>query len=866
MKTFTKITFFLFGLFVTEFPATLSAQEDSTYFDPDDPNGGIETQLTSLVEGQFGEEYRLAFSVLDSAIKRNESTADGGELTDPYGTLKGCVLFGADRGDDHDWDHGIMGLYKDGRIIWYSQPVFKGAWGGIHSIKDINRDGKVDILVEWSPFSDIEVRYLWIISWDGHNGQIINRVDPTDSNSTLISSIKMFQLLEPDTGAALLVRGYWSDSEEDSSYFPSTQISTRPWVTYSWNGSLYGLWSSSEQIPGNEYLPARFLFVTVRCRVYSMKDSLSFQYAWTNSPASHQRMSGFALAGVRMPFVTLQSGAWYFLGWWKDKPIAGWQVQGLDRFDGSLLPGRSKTGVLIHTVGLPAIVKFYIQGYRPLPDFGINPTNYKSSFENDFYDNSFVGSTIGPVDPPSPFVPLNFLDTLASFITRSRSLGWIKDQRTADKYSGYFASAKGSLQQNNTAAARTVLQQVLQQADIDSTNNLTSEAYALIRYNTEYLLTQLPTTQPGLIVKLISSAGGRLTAGSLQYYEGGWKDAANNNDGTFAINTTARTLSLRMTYEYGTQTKSNVAVGQDTAVFQTVNAQVGLQDSKGNLIDGGAVQYYAGAWRNFGPTTNGIASKELLPNNYTFRMTYAYGSNDKQQNVGSDPTVVFRTVNVAVQLEDSHGNLMDQGTVQYYAGAWRDFGTTTNGVATKELLPNNYTFRMTYAYGSNDKQQDIAADPTVVFRTVNAAVQLRDSRENLVDQGTVQYYAGAWRPFGITTNGVATKELLPRNYPFRMTYEFVTSDKSQDISTINTVSFSTVLCTIRVTNSQNQPVDNVQASYYSGAWRQIGSTVNGQVTKELLPANLTFRITHGTNHQDKTQNLSESNLVEFIIP
>ncbi len=369
----------------------------------------------------------------------------------------------------------------------------------------------------------------------------------------------------------------------------------------------------------------------------------------------------------------------------------------------------------------------------------------------------------------------------------------------------------------------------------------------------------------GCVVKLVNSSGARLTSGTLQYYEGNWKDAVNNNDGTFTITTNQKTLSLRMTYENGTQTKSNVPVGTDTIVFQTVNAQIQLQNSNGALIDTGTVQYYAGAWRSLGTTTNGIAVKELLPNTYSFRMSYAYASKDKQQDIGTNPTVIFQTVNAAVQLKNSQGSLTDQGTVQYYSGAWRNFGTTANGVTTKELLPNNYSFRMTYAYASKDKQQDIGTNNIVVFQTVNATVQLQNSQGSLIDQGTIQYYSGAWRDFGNTTNGTAIKELLPNNYSFRMTHEYISMDKSQDISTNNAVSFSTVLCTVRVKNSQNQPVDNAQASYYSGAWRQIGNTVNGEVTKELLPVNLTFRVKSGTVQQDKAQNLSTNNVVEFVL-
>ena len=286
-----------------------------------------------------------------------------------------------------------------------------------------------------------------------------------------------------------------------------------------------------------------------------------------------------------------------------------------------------------------------------------------------------------------------------------------------------------------------------------------------------------------------------------------------------------------MTYEYGSQTKSNVTIGSDTVVFQTINAQVKLQNSLGAAIDTGSVQYYAGAWRSFGTTISGMAAKELLPANYSFRMTYAYGSKDKQQDVGANPIVVFQTVNAAVQLQNSQGILIDQGTVQYYSGAWRQFGATVNGVANKELLPNNYSFRMTYAYASKDKQQDISVNPTVVFQTVHAAVQLQNSQGTLIDQGTVQYYSGAWRQFGTTANGVTYKELLPNNYSFRMTYAYASKDKQQDVGANPTVAFQTVNATVQLKNSLGSLIDQGTVQYYSGAWRTFGTTTNGSASK-----------------------------------
>ena len=166
-------------------------------------------------------------------------------------------------------------------------------------------------------------------------------------------------------------------------------------------------------------------------------------------------------------------------------------------------------------------------------------------------------------------------------------------------------------------------------------------------------------------------------------------------------------------------------------VFQTVNVTVRLQDSlNGDLADG-AAKYYAGGWKEFGTTgADGEISKELLPNSYKFRMTYLGGVNEQTQNVSSDPVVVFQTANVIVRLQDSLNGDLAGGTVKYYAGGWKEFGTTgAGGVVNKELLPKSYKFRMTYLGGVVEKTQDVAANPTVAFATVEVTIELRDHQD-----------------------------------------------------------------------------------------------------------------------------------------
>jgi hypothetical protein len=809
-------------------------------------NPALERQIDQLLQTTLELPYEAGkILVVDQEIgKVQHSSFTQYGIDDPYNTLTGCVVFSAYPAAGSHYGGNLIGVFRNGFIVWHSDTVLIGTVDAFFCTRDLNLDGTVEIMVRCDVFGRDET---WIFSWNGSQGACLNQ-QISGSYMPMRTQTLMLSMDDIDGDGIMEFRNREFSDGSDA---------------WSWNGQAYGQWLVTPHIPYATFLPARSAQAEVHCSVYPQNDGFSYNYRIGSSPLSKRRVQDFLVDHGGIDTSGLAPAGWIFSGKTDQSPLH-W-FWGLVDNRNMIAPGQSKDGFSVTSSGLPKIANSYVQSERGFPDSENNP-NLVEGLNVDYRTNSFVSVTIAPYyPPPASLASLAFTDTLLSFTTRSRALNWILYQPTADKYTGLFTRTKHDIQSANIPAARTHLDTVLIQVRIDSAVSLTSEAYALLRYNTEYLLEHLAVSPPGLLVKLINSSGIGLLGGTLQYYEGSWKNAVNNNDGTFRVNTGLATVSLRMTYAYGIQTKTNVPVGTDTAVFQTVSARVRLQNSQGTPMDTGTVQYYAGAWRSFGTTTSGTAMKELLPVNYSFRMAYAYSSIDRQQDLGTNSTVVFQTTNAVVQLKNSQGSLMDQGTVQYYSGAWRNFGVTAGGVATKELLPNNYSFRMMYAFAGNDKQQHIGTNPTVVFQTLNAVVQLKNNQGSLMDQGTVQYYSGTWRAFGVTANGVATMQLLPNNYSFRMTHDFVSVDKTQNIGQNNTVSFSTVLCTVRVRNTQGQPVDNVQSSYYSGAWRQIGTTVNGEVTKQLLPTNLTFRITYGGAPQDKAQNLSTNNVVEFIL-
>jgi YD repeat-containing protein len=385
--------------------------------------------------------------------------------------------------------------------------------------------------------------------------------------------------------------------------------------------------------------------------------------------------------------------------------------------------------------------------------------------------------------------------------------------------------------------------------------------------NSEAVKTETYTISTGtttVTVQLKDSTGNPLSGGVVQYYSGGWKAFGTTDaSGQVSKGLLPGTYTFSMNYAFARQEKSQNIASNPTVVFQTISAIVQLKDRTGALIDTGTVQYYSGGWRDIGSTSGGQVTKELLPGTYTFSMNYAFARQEKAQNIATNPTVVFQTTNVTIQLKDSTGALMDTGTVQYYSGGWRDIGSTSGGQVTKELLPGTYTFRMNYAYARQEKSQNIASNPTVVFQTISAIVQLKDSTGALIDTGTVQYYSGGWRDIWSTSGGQVTKELLPGTYTFSMNYAFARQEKTQNIASNPAVVFQTTSATVQLKDSTGILMDTGTVQYYSGGWRDIGSTSGGQVNKELLPGSYAFSMNYAFARQEKSQNIGADPTVVF---
>lgn len=312
-----------------------------------------------------------------------------------------------------------------------------------------------------------------------------------------------------------------------------------------------------------------------------------------------------------------------------------------------------------------------------------------------------------------------------------------------------------------------------------------------------------------MAVKLFDSQGFGLENGNVKYYASGWKNfgITDSNGATEMVELLPGSYSFQMLYEGKVEQKSNINILLvNPLTFQTgappENPQpivVKLLDSNGNGIEGGAVEYYASGWREFGTTgVGGITpGRELLPGTYSFRMTYAGKVEQKSNiNISEIYPIEFTTQKVTVSLKDSGDEPIEGGIAKYYASGWRELGITDSNGSTLgiELLPGTYAFKMNYAGKAEQKSNiDISLINPVKFITLGVRVRLEDESNLGIPGGVVTYYASGWMNFGTTDSSGETPviELLPGMYSFKMTYANYTLQESNvNVSIVNPIIFT----------------------------------------------------------------------------
>ncbi len=162
-------------------------------------------------------------------------------------------------------------------------------------------------------------------------------------------------------------------------------------------------------------------------------------------------------------------------------------------------PGQSLSGYQITSRGLPGIRQFVAGPYVDVDTIPIKPPEddtdlprYKQDLAAIKASVSAKGVTVAPTAPPADFRPLAFLQTIQSYKDQALKQGWITSFGIANSLDVKLNSAQGALERQDNTTAKNVLRALLHEVDAQGGKHLSPEAVALLKFNTEFLISKIP--------------------------------------------------------------------------------------------------------------------------------------------------------------------------------------------------------------------------------------------------------------------------------------------------------------------------------------------------------------------------------------
>ncbi len=234
---------------------------------------------------------------------------------------------------------------------------------------------------------------------------------------------------------------------------------------------------------------AKEINVTVFGKVTQKGNRLLFSYQVKSNSTSRQNVFEFYVEYSSETFEIAAPPGWAGLPSSTKKRVVMW---GSRDSTSDILPGNDLNGFAFESDGLPSFVTSYVRGAFKEPSFpeGQAPDSILGS---DIFENSVKIIAIGPVVPPGNLIPIVFLDTLISYKHQAFALGWIKNQGIVTSLDAKLDNAKRQLERNNKTAAKNILRAFVNEVEAlnKGGGQITSEAYALLRFNAEYLISKL---------------------------------------------------------------------------------------------------------------------------------------------------------------------------------------------------------------------------------------------------------------------------------------------------------------------------------------------------------------------------------------
>lgn len=195
-------------------------------------------------------------------------------------------------------------------------------------------------------------------------------------------------------------------------------------------------------------------------------------------------------------------------GWGAGISVYGTLLWGSNEKTYRIMPGHSLKGFEAVSEGLPGIRSFEV---KPAFTLVVEGFVTKEDIEKSMAIKEqikFRGKTIGPTAPPANFVLLDFLNYLIDLKHQAQALGWIGGLKLVEELDKKLDQVKEKLLAGNTESAQGKLKSFIEKVEVhyketkeheiekikekkEDKKFVTSEGYALLKFNAEYLREQI---------------------------------------------------------------------------------------------------------------------------------------------------------------------------------------------------------------------------------------------------------------------------------------------------------------------------------------------------------------------------------------
>jgi len=226
-----------------------------------------------------------------------------------------------------------------------------------------------------------------------------------------------------------------------------------------------------------------------------------YSYGVSNLSSSKQKLKMFYVE-TRAPSrnVKIPDGTWfsdtltsYLKEQFKIEDGFFW-AQALNGKTG-LNPGERTGGFSYVSEGIPTVVNCYVYPDVELTgDSGENlPEELHAAIDRVAWKIPH-GVAVGPTRPPPTIEPAVFLKNVQKMVDTSLRQGWIESPGVAGELKSSLAQLAFAIKNKNQARSSRILGFLLQRVEKEKDRTLLSEAYALVKFNLEYLQNQMQAT------------------------------------------------------------------------------------------------------------------------------------------------------------------------------------------------------------------------------------------------------------------------------------------------------------------------------------------------------------------------------------